>query len=600
MRPNLPVPAGIEPVTYRFGDLRLKADGTLWRAETSIAIPARELSLLRALLVRSGEPVSAAELIRILWGDPQADPQPLAKCVASLRRLLQPSDCVESAAGGGYRIRAAVERDGNSPPQSLSRVAILPFSAGYKAPDYLGHAIAEDAAERLRRIRPAIAWIAAQDSVQTLTRRGLAALEIGKLLDVELLVTGQLQATPERYRLRAEAIRVKDGAPLWVEDCIVERKNAAMLAGILANRVATRLHGAGVSIHAEASAAQKTEWTHGEQEAQELFLKAHYEWQNRERHHMQNAMGRLLRAIDLDPSLIAARVELARIAVTQCIYGYMSPQITAVTVRRAAGGIPELNEQAVALLPALGWIEFHVDRDVRSAQRLLARSEDLPFRATNALARLWLLCSLHKFGEAIEMVQAALGHNPYSAWLQAILAWALHLAGEREASVAQSVNLLERFPEFDKAIFFAAAILAYNGEIGRAVEAARSLTRRAAHYDLAISALAYALACAGRRDEARHQLDRLQWLSRERFVLKTPDAATYLVLGDAEKAFAELRTANETRCPWFFHTLADPRLEPLHGRPEFAALKADWATMAAEATAQTDGNISPKTPARQI
>jgi hypothetical protein len=36
-----------------------------------------------------------------------------------------------------------------------------------------------------------------------------------------------------------------------------------------------------------------------------------------------------------------------------------------------------------------------------------------------------------------------------------------------------------------------------------------------------------------------------------------------------DAAIEELHAANETRCPWFFQTLADPRLKALHGHPEF-------------------------------
>jgi hypothetical protein len=35
----------------------------------------------------------------------------------------------------------------------------------------------------------------------------------------------------------------------------------------------------------------------------------------------------------------------------------------------------------------------------------------------------------------------------------------------------------------------------------------------------------------------------------------------------------------ESRCPWFFEALADPRLEPLRGRPEFQQLCAVLETM---------------------
>ena len=298
---------------------------------------------------------------------------------------------------------------------------------------------------------------------------------------------------------------------------------------------------------------------------------------------MQDALGRLLRAVELDPALMAARVELAQLAILQCIYGYLSPRIAAAAVRRAADGIPELNEQAEALLPALGWVEFHFDRDARSALLLMARSVRLPYDATNTRARSWLLLSRHRFGEAIELLRAAIQLDPYAPWLQAALAWALHLAGERDASLAQIRKAIDFSSEYDNSLFFGAMILGYNGEAAHAIELAETLAARSSHYDLAISAHAYALACSGRAEESHSQLDRLQWLSRERFVLTTLNAATHVVLGEADAALEELCTANENRCPWFFQMLADPRLTPLKGRPEFAALESSLATMEAGA-----------------
>ncbi len=583
MNRSLPAPAAIKPVTYRFRDLRLKADGTLLRGETVLELPAQELALLCALLSRSGEVVSASELCRVLWGDPHPASHRLQECLASLRNILQPSDCIENVYRRGYRISAIAEPDGQLPPQALQRLAILPFSTGYDVPDYLGQAVAEQTMEQLRSAHPAIASVAARDSVQTLAQRGLSRQEIGKMLNAELLLAGQLLATPERHRLRVEMIRVEDDAPLWVEDLIAEREEIAELAGELVNRVTSRLHGEGIPIQAGAAPAVKSGSSRTEREARDLYLHAHHEWQSMERHRMQDAMGRLLRAIELDQALLAARVDLAQLAVLQCIYGYLSPRIAAATVRRAADGITELNEQAVALLPALAWVEFHFDRDARSALKMMARSEGLPYNLTNTRVRAWLLLSLHRFGEAAELLRAAIKLDPYSSWLQAGLAWTLHLAGEREASVAQARKILGAFSGYDKPLFFAAMILGYNGEAERAIEVAKTLTGRASHSDIATAVRAYALACAGRQEESRQLLERLQWLSRERFVLNTLNAATYVALGEADAALAELRTANETRCPWFFHMLADPRLAPLHGRPEFAALKASLPAMGADA-----------------
>jgi hypothetical protein len=46
---------------------------------------------------------------------------------------------------------------------------------------------------------------------------------------------------------------------------------------------------------------------------------------------------------------------------------------------------------------------------------------------------------------------------------------------------------------------------------------------------------------------------------------------------------SEFRAANQERCPWFFQMLADPRLKPLHGHPEFEELRAILPRMEAAA-----------------
>jgi DNA-binding winged helix-turn-helix (wHTH) protein len=588
-------PAGIRPVGYRFAEFRLDADGKLLRGESALALPAEELALLRALLERPGEVVSGAELARVVWGEAHASSHRLTACIASLKELLQPADCIESVNRRGYRISARPDANGHLRSSALPLLAILPFSTGYDVPEYLGLAIAEQTMEQLSRARPAVASIAARDSAYALARRGLAAQEIGKMLNADLILTGQVLATLGRHRLRVETIRVEDGASLWVEDMIAEREQTVELAGELANRVTSRLRAgeipieieAGVDAGAESAPAAKRDLLPAQREAHELCLRAHYEWQSMERHRMQDAMGRLLRAVELNPALMTARVDLAHLAIMQCVYGYLSPRIAAATVRRAADGIPELNDEADALLPALGWMEFHFDRDARSSLRLMTRSAGLPYDVTNARARSWLLLSRHRFGEAIELLHAAIQLDPYAPWVQAALAWAMHLAGEREASVAQIRKAIDFSSGYDNSLFFGAMILGYNGETKGAVEVAETLAGRSWHYDVAISTHAYALACAGRVEESHSQLERLQWLSRERFVLNTLNAATHLLLGEADAALEELRTADENRCPWFFQMLADPRLKPLKGRPEFVALESSLAAM--EADAKRDG-----------
>ncbi len=125
-------------------------------------------------------------------------------------------------------------------------------------------------------------------------------------------------------------------------------------------------------------------------------------------------------------------------------------------------------------------------------------------------------------------------------------------------SVDQIRSALHLLSEHAGTSLYGAIILAFNGEAAQAAKLASELAQRLPYFDLATEVHAYALACSGRGDEARTIMERLQWLGRERFLLRAFTPAVYLALGEPDAALAELRISDEIRCPWFFQILADP------------------------------------------
>jgi len=333
-------------------------------------LPPKELAALRLLLANADRIVTPAQLRQALWGDVHVTADSVPKCVSSLRARLEPEDCIQTIYKRGYRFTAEVHTRGAGPGGALPRLAILPFVTSFGVPDYLGSVTAEETTAQLCGARPATALVLAKDSVFTLARRGLTALETGQMLKADLVLAGTLRALPMHYRLRAEMIRVEDGTQLWVEDVLVERNLITALESELVKRLALRLGSQtladsspnalrnsgvpvdpqalkipakthsplsrsdeGLSIEAVAEPTPGSGLEH--REAYEIFQHAHHEWQTLERHRMQDGLQHLLRATELDPSLVAARVDLANLCVAQGLYGYMSPTVSADIVRRA-------------------------------------------------------------------------------------------------------------------------------------------------------------------------------------------------------------------------------------------------------------------------
>jgi DNA-binding winged helix-turn-helix (wHTH) protein/tetratricopeptide (TPR) repeat protein len=633
-----PVAQAVEPAigrgdsqpAFSFAGFRLEADGTLLRGEAVVHLPPKELAALRVLLANPGQIVTPVQLRQAIWGDVHVTADSVPKCVSSLRARLEPEDCVQTVYKRGYRLTAEVLAHGVAVARALPRLAIPPFATEYSIPEYLGSAVAEETIARLSNVTEPAVTILARDSVFTLARQHLSAQQIGQALNADLVLTGTIRAVPAHFRLRAEMIRVKDGAQIWAEDLLVDRNRVAGLESELIERLVFRLqssaaiararhqavivpsnggegcspsesHSEGLSIAAVAESAADLESRPPSREAYEFYQQGRHEWQSLQRHRMQDGLQHLHRATELDPSLTAAKVDLVHLCITQSLYGFMSPAVAADIVRRTASSVlpamgadlwgddsgssataahssanqPESisSHLSEAILPALAWINFHVDRNLPAAVRGFALSAHLPHDSGTTRARSMFSLSRYRFAEAIALLRAALHRDPFAPWLHARLAWAFHLAGQAEESVAQIDKALDLFPEHEGAALYGSWILACNGEAARAVELAHSLVKRSPYFDAPSAAYAYALACDGRTAEARAILDRLQWMSRERFVLSSTNVAVHVALGDLDAAIAELRTANRIRCPWFFQMLADPCLKPLQGHPEFVEMR---------------------------
>lgn len=612
--PGIP---GAAHAGYSFAGFRLEPDGTLFRGRTVVHLPPKELAALELLLSHAGQVVTTQQLRTELWGDAHVTPDSILKCISSLRVRLEPEDCIQTVYKRGYRLSAEVRRREVREAETMPRLAILPFESAVGFPEHLAPAVMDGITSRLVNMRPALVAVLAADSVASLVRRELTAPEIGHALKADLVLRGMLHALPAYYRLRAEMIRVEDGTQLWVEDLLMEQTLIGGMEEELVNRLLfrlgapaaaevghtppfsvsrspeppaegsvshKRLNGGGLTLAAAADTPLEDADAARKREAYDTYLKARHKWHSLERHRMQDGLHELLRVIEADPSLVSAQVDLANLCVAQALYGFMSPTEAAGYVRGAAESIAARDGEAV--LPALGWVQFHVDHNLRAALDAFSGSSQRgrdPHDPWITRLRIMFALSRHRFDEAIALVRDAMRDDPYSAHLHNRLAWALHLAGRPRESVEQVKQALALFPDHEGTSFFGSMIFAFNGDPERGVELAQKLAALKPHYDLAAVTHGYALACTGRHAEARGIVERLQWLSRERFAISSFTAALHLELGEHDAAVEALRTADRNRCPWFFQVLADPRLKPLHGDSRFEEMRLTLPRMEAEA-----------------
>jgi DNA-binding winged helix-turn-helix (wHTH) protein len=100
---------------FRFGSFELDADaGRLLQDGQPIAMPARHLAVLSALLERPHEVVSKDALVEAAWRDVAVTDNSLEQAISALRRTLRPPDGrdppIETVPRQGYRFAGEVQR----------------------------------------------------------------------------------------------------------------------------------------------------------------------------------------------------------------------------------------------------------------------------------------------------------------------------------------------------------------------------------------------------------------------------------------------------------------------------------------------------------
>jgi len=451
---------------------------------------------------------------------------------------------------------------------SIESIAVLPFEnrSGNPDTDYLSDGLAESLIFRLSQLP----GLKVSPTTSVMRYKGVTDVtKIAKDLGVDAIMTGRVLQRGDNLNITVELVDVRNNKSLWGER--YERKMSELLA--TQREIATEI---AQKLRLKLSGEEKGLTKHytDSNEAYQLYLKGSYHFAKRTRDDVQRGIEYFRQAVRLDPNFALAHATIADYYNQMPTYPYLSskeafPQAK-VAAQRALEIDPTLAEAHTALanyFAGYDWNWAEAEREFKRAIELDPNNSAAHFR----YGQLYL-APLGRHEEAITELERALDLEPLSLNTSANLAQLYMYAAQNDRALEQARKTYDLEPNYPVARHHLGLAYIANGMYAEAI----ALSEKALQTDptsqqmLRVSGCGYAK--SGRRQEAEGVIKRFKDLGKTQYVMSYFVANIYAVLGDKEKAFAELEKAFAER-DFFLHRLkVDPLMDPLRADPRFQDL----------------------------
>lgn len=390
--------------------------------------------------------------------------------------------------------------------------------------------------------------------------------DIGDELGVDGLVEASLLEFDDRVRL---SVRLYDAATeeqIWSSVYESESEEVQPIYGEVALAIAEE-----VGATPTAEEEERLGLDRGlERAAYEQYMLGRFYWNQRTESGHRRAIGHFERALQLDPDYAEAYVGLADCYVLLPSYGDMTPREASVLAQNAAEEALELDDSSGAAHAALAYNLMMFDWDWRRAGAEFRRAIELNSNDATAHFRYAsYLAAIGRVDDAVAEAMRAAELAPVTPIIIAGVAWMYHYARDHEEAAVWARRTLELDSDF--AVGHMRLGVAYE-LMGRYEEAIEALRRAVATSDGNpewMADLAHAYAVSGQESDAREILERLEALSKTRYVSAYAIAVVHAGLGERDAALDWLEEAYDERSFYVPFIRFEPYLDPLRSEDRF-------------------------------
>jgi eukaryotic-like serine/threonine-protein kinase len=449
-------------------------------------------------------------------------------------------------------------------------VAVLPFAnlSGGEDNEYFSDGITEDIITGLSKLRDL--HVVSRTSVMRYKNSAEPLREIARTLRVATVLEGSVRRADDRVRISAQLIDALADRHLWVESYDHRLEDIFEIQADVSNRIARAL---AAELTPEEREGLETRPTL-DVEAYDLYLKGRHLWGRRTAEGIAKSIAYYERALERDPKFALAEAGLADSYLTLGLYGVRAPAEVMPRSREAATRALSIHPQAPEAMTSLATVRALYDWDWPAAERDFRRA--IAILPNYPVAHHWyasnLLTPLGRFEEAREATRRALELDPLSSAVATSHGVIGLYSGDCESAIDEFTQVLDVHDRFGMACYFKGQAHLAIGEMDEAIRALERADDLMDSGSEVVATLGHAYAVAGREDDARTQLTKLERRFADEYCSPGLLAQIHLGLGDRERALALLEDAAAARAVEIVWLGVRPIYDELRDDARFQAL----------------------------
>lgn len=452
---------------------------------------------------------------------------------------------------------------------SKPSIVVLPFEdlSPQKDQGYFCDGLADELINRLTKIESL--KVPARTSAFSFKGKELDIQEIGKQLNVEMVLEGSLRKAGNKLRITVQLVNVSDGYPLWSEKYERDEADIFALQDEISLAIVENLK---VKLLGEEKAKIVKRYTEN-LEAYNLYLQGRYFWNKRTEEGFQKAIEYFKQAIEKDQLYALSYAGLADCYDVLGWYSHLSPYEAFPRAMATAMRALEIDDTLADAHASLAAFYLWHDWDWEAAEREFKRSINLnPGYAT---AHHWYadcLTVMDRSNEAIAEMKRAQELDPLSLIISTDVAKEFLYARKYDQAIQQCRKTLELDPNFYRVYKYLGLAYAKKSMFEEAITVFQKAKDLSAGHPAVLGWLGYAYALSGRKREAQKMLNELEKKSTQQYISSIYFSTIYIGLGEKDRAFEWLEKAYNERSVWLIYIHRSPIYDSIRSDPRYTAL----------------------------